>query len=130
MFGFLPEFGYAYRAKLDGRHLTLEHVPLIHILISSNQLYCPGPDVSRRCSPEPLPLCLDGEVARAGVWHEQPLCFVHTVVGLVRQRDYILTVFAQGPRRQIVVVADVSDNSLVGARGRILQQLGPWSICR
>ena len=70
VFGFRPEFGYAARAKLEGHHLSSEHAPLIRILIWSCRLYCPGPDVSHRCSPELLPLCLDGEVARAGVRHE------------------------------------------------------------
>ena len=62
-----PELGYAYHARLDGRRLMLGHVPLIRRLIWSGRLYCTGPDVSHRCSPELLPLCLDGEVARAGV---------------------------------------------------------------
>ena len=81
------------------------------------------------CSPELLPLCLDGEVAQAGVRYKQPLCLVHMVVGLVRQCDYILTVLAQGPRHRIVAIANASDNSLLGARGRIPWQLGPGSIC-
>ena len=114
VFGFRPEFGYAYRAKLDARHLALEHVPLIRRLIWSDQLHCPGPDVSCKCSPELLPLCLDGEVVRDDVRHKQPLCPIHVVVGLVRQRDYILTVLAQGLRRQIVVIAYGSNNSLLG----------------
>ena len=33
VFGFRPEFGYAYRAKLDVRHLVLERVLLIRRLI-------------------------------------------------------------------------------------------------
>ena len=119
VFGFWPKVGCAYRAKLDGRHLTLEHVPLIHRLMSSDRLYCPGPDVSRRCSPEPLPLCLDGEVVWDGVRHKQLLCLVHVVVDLVHQRDYILTVLAQGPRRQIVVAACASSSSWSGVRGHI-----------
>ena len=69
VFGSRPELGYACRARLDGRRLMLEHVPLIRRLIWSGRLYCPGPDVSHTCSPEPLPLCLYGEVARAGVRH-------------------------------------------------------------
>ena len=50
------------------------------------------------------------------------------VVSLVHQRGHISTVLARGPRRRIVVVAGTSDNSLLGARGRILQQLGLGSI--
>ena len=129
VFGSQPKLGYACRARLDGRRLVLEHVPLIRRLIWSGRLYCPGPVVGHRCSPEPLPLCLDGEVALAGVRYKQPLCLICVVVGLVRQRDYILTVLAQGPHRRIVAVADASDISLLGARGRILRQLGPGSIC-
>ena len=67
VFGADPGFGYVYRARPDGRHLALERVLLIHRLILSGRLYFPGPDVSHRYSLEPLPLCLDGEVARAGV---------------------------------------------------------------
>ena len=52
------------------------------------------------------------------------------VVSLVRQRDCILMVLAQGPRRQIVVVADASDNSLLGAQGHIPRQLVPGSTYR
>jgi hypothetical protein len=70
VFGFRPEFGYAARAKLEGRRLSSEHAPFIHILIWSCRLYCPGPDISRRCSPKLLPPCLDGEVARVGVPRE------------------------------------------------------------
>ena len=69
-------------------------------------------------------------MAWVGVRRKQPLCLVHVVVGLVRQCDYILLLLVQGPRHQIVVVADTSDNSLLGARGHIPRQLGPGSICR
>lgn len=69
VFGSRPELCYACRAKLDGRLLVLEHVLLIRRLIWYGRLCFPGPDVSRTYSPEPLPLCLYGEVARAGVWH-------------------------------------------------------------
>ena len=128
VFGSRPELGYDCRARLDGRRLVSEHVPLIRRLIWSGRLYCPSPDVSRRCSPEPLPLCLDGEVVRAGVRHKQPICLAHVVANLVHQHDYILTVLAQGPRHRIMEVADASDDSLLGARGRIPWQQGPGSI--
>ena len=69
-------------------------------------------------------------MARAGVRCKQPLYPVHVVVGPARQRDYILMVLAQGPSRRIVVLANASYNSLLGARGRILWQLGLGSIFR
>ena len=61
VFGADPGFGYACRTRPDGRHSVLEHVLLIHILILSSRLYCPGPDVSRMCFPDPLPPCLYSE---------------------------------------------------------------------
>lgn len=130
VFGSHPELGYACRARLDGHRLVSEHVPLIHRLIWSGRLYCPSPDVSCTCSPEPIPPCLYGGVARAGIRHNEPSCPIHVVVGLVHQCDCILMELAQGPRRQIVVVACALGIYLFGTRGRILRQPGPWSIYR
>ena len=125
-----PGFGYVCHARPDGHYLALERVLLIHKLILSGRLYCPGPYVSHACSPDPLSLCFYSEVARAGVRHNWPLCPVHVVVGPVGQPDCIVMVLARGPRRQIVAVACILGNSLSGARGCILRQPGPWSICR
>ena len=130
VFGYGPELGYVVRARLDGRYLVLEHVPLIRRLIWSGRLYYPGPDVTRTCSPELLPLCVYDEVAQAGVRHNWSLCPILMVVGLVDQHDCILTVLAQGPHRQIVAVACTLGSSLSGAQGRIPWLPGPWSICR
>ena len=103
---------------------------MIHRLIWLGLLYCPGPVVGRRCILEPLSLCLYGEVVRVGVWRRWPLYLAHVVAGLVHRRGHVLTVWARGPRRQIVVVADASDNSLLGVEGHTLRQLGLGSICR
>ena len=46
------------------------------------------------------------------------------VVGLVRQQDYTLAVLAQGPRRQIVVLACALGRSLLDVRGHILRPPG------
>ena len=94
VFSFRPEFGYAARAELEGRRLVLWHAPLIHRLIWPDRLYFPDPIISRRYSPELLPLCLDGEVVGVGVRHKQSLCLAHVVVGLVHQRGHISTVLA------------------------------------
>ena len=112
------------RARLDGRRLVLEHVPLIRRLIWY------GLDVSHMCNPEPMPLCLYGGVARVGIRQNEPFCPVHMAVGLVHQHDGIWTDLAQGPRHRIAVVACILGSSLLGPQGRILWQPGPWSICR
>ena len=65
-----------------------------------------------------------------GVWHMWPLSLARMVADLDHQHGHVLTVWPRGPRHKIVVVADASDNSLLGARGRILWQLGLGSIYR
>ena len=92
--------------RRDGYRLESWGAHAIRRLIWSGRINCPGPAISRRCSPEPLPLCLYGEVVRVEVRHKQPLCLAHVVVGLVHQHDYILTVLAQGLRHRNVDVAD------------------------
>ena len=67
VFGADLELDDVDRARFGGCHLVSEHVHLIRRLIWSNRLYCPGPCVGRWYSLEPLPPCLDGGVARAGV---------------------------------------------------------------
>ena len=68
-------------ARPDGRRLALERVLLIRRLILSGQFYCPGPDVSRTCNPDPPYLCFFVEVVWAGVWRNSPLYLTHVVVG-------------------------------------------------
>ena len=81
------------------------------------------------CIPQLLSPCLFGEGVWVGVRLDMPLYPVHVVVGLLDLPDYISTVLAQGLRRRIVAAACVWGSSLLVARGRILQRLGPWSIC-
>ena len=78
----------------------------------------------------PLSLCLYGKVVQVGVWRRWLLYLTHVVTGLVHQRGYVLMVWARGLPHQIVVVADASDNSLLGVEGHTFQQLGTRSICR
>ena len=77
-------------------------------------------------APELLCLRFYGEVVRAGVRLELPFCPGRVVVG---QPRYALLARAQVPRRQTEVAVYASDNFLLGARGHILRQPGPWSIC-
>ena len=129
VFGFQPECGYAYRARLDGRHLALEHAPLIHRSIYSDLLYCPSPAAGHMYVPELFYLCLYDEVEQAGVRLGLSFCPVHVVVGQFRQQHYTLAVLAQGPHRQIVVVACASHwyNDVLNKRFKTPFYNGIWN---
>ena len=124
--GFRPGRDYAYRVRLDSCRRASGRAPAIRRLIWSDLLYGPGPAAGHMYIPELLCLYHYGEVVWAGVRLELPFCPGHEVVV---QPHYVPMVRARGPRRQIVVVADASDNSLLGVGGHILWQLGPRSIC-
>ena len=86
--------------------------------------------MDRRCILEPLTLYPYSEVVWVGVWRGWLLCHAHVVADLVHQHGRVLTVWARGPRRQIVVVADALDNSLLGVEGHTLRRPGLGSTCR
>ena len=73
------------------------------------------------CILELLCLYFYGEVVRAGVRPELPLCPGRVVVG---QPHYALVGRAPAPRRRIGVAAYASGNSLLGVRGCILRLPG------
>ena len=75
--------------------------------------------------PELCYLCLYGEVVRAGVQLELPLCPDHVVVD---QLHYTLMVRAQVPRRRIEVAVYALGSFWLGARGHIPQLPGHQSI--
>ena len=127
--GFWPKRGCAFRARPDGRLRTLKLAPSIHRSIWLGLLYCPGPTEGCRCILEPPSLYLYGEVVLVGVWRRLPLYLACVVAGLVHRHGHVLMVWARGLHRQIVVVPDASDNSLLGVEGRTLRQLGPGSNC-
>ena len=79
--GFRPGHECDCSVRLDSRCRVSGHVPVMHRSIFSDPLYCPNPAEGRRYVTELFYLCLYGEVVRAGVRLELPLCLIRAVVG-------------------------------------------------
>ena len=109
--------GYVFHVRPYGHRRASGHAPAIHRSIWSDLLYFPGHAVGHMCIPELLCLCFYGEVVRAGVRLELPLCPGHVVVG---QPHYVLIGRALVPRHRIGVAICASGNFWLGARGLFL----------
>ena len=102
--------------RLDSRRPVSGHAPVIHRLILSDMLSFPNRVAGHVYIPEMLYFYLFGEVVRAGVWLELPLCPDHVVVA---QPHYALLGWGPAFRHQIGVTICASGNFWLGARGRI-----------
>ena len=89
---------------------------MIHRLVLSDLLSFPSHVACHLYIPELLYFRFYGEVVRAGVRLEVPLCLGHVVAG---QPHYALVGRASVPRHRIVVTICASGNFWLGARGRI-----------
>ena len=81
VYDFRPGRGYVCHVRPDGHHRASGHAPAIHRSIWPVLLYFPGHAEGHMCIPELLCLYFYGEVVRAGVQLELPLCSGHVVVG-------------------------------------------------
>ena len=110
--GSRPEREYDCCVRLGSRCRVLGHVPVIHKSICSDLLYCPSPAAGRMYVPELFYLCLYGEVGRAGVRLELPLCPDHVVVG---QPHCAMMVRAPAPHHRTEVAICALGNFWLGA---------------
>ena len=101
---------------VDGHHRASGHASAIHRSIWSHLLCFPGHTAGHMCIPELLCFCFYGEVVRAGVRLELPLCPSHVEVG---QPHYVLVGWAPAPRHRIGVGIFASGKFWLGTRGRI-----------
>ena len=123
--GFRPGHDYACHVRQDNRHHVSGHAPAIRRSIWSDLLCCLGPAAGHMYDLERLCLCFYGEVLRAGVRLELPLCPGQAVVS---QPHYALVGRAPVPRHRIGVTISASGNFWLRAQGRILWLLGHRSI--